>query len=283
MALGVVRVDTPEQVRAAVARYKKAGFKQIKIYSSVKLEMVRGVAREAHRVGLTVTGHIPEGITLEEGIEAGMDQVNHFQYVISAIGGKGAFGKPLDPASPQVAKVIDLMKRHGTVMDDTMVLFSLFIHGGGQAPEEFEPGLPKVAPELKTAMTSFVSKGSEPLRRILDSWLNVLGQLHRAGIPIVAGTDQSIPGHSLHKELELYVQAGFTPIEALQAATTVPAKVMGLEKEVGSLSPGKRADIVVVDGDPSRRISDTRKVWLVLANGRPYRPAPLWESVGFTP
>ena len=85
------------------------------------------------------------------------------------------------------------------------------------------------------------------------------------------------------RELELYVKAGFTPMEALQAATLEPARALGLERETGTIAPGKRADMVVVDGDPLADIANLRKVWLVVANGKQYRPAPLWRSVGFEP
>jgi imidazolonepropionase-like amidohydrolase len=107
--------------------------------------------------------------------------------------------------------------------------------------------------------------------------------MHRAGIPIVAGTDQTVPGHSLHRELELYVRAGFTPMEALQAATLVPARVMGMEREVGTVQPGKAADLVLLDADPLADISNTRRISAVIAAGRVYDPAVLWRSAGFQP
>jgi imidazolonepropionase-like amidohydrolase len=99
----------------------------------------------------------------------------------------------------------------------------------------------------------------------------------------VAGTDLTVPGYSLHREIEPYVRAGFTPMEAIQAATIVPARAMGLDKESGTLQPGMRADILVVNGNPLERISDTRNVRFVVAGGRYFEPAPLWRSVGFTP
>ena len=102
-------------------------------------------------------------------------------------------------------------------------------------------------------------------------------------MPIVAGTDQAVPGYSLHRELELYVQAGFTPMEAIQAATLVPARAMGVQDSVGTVTAGKRADILVVDGNPLEDFSALRNVWLVVAGGRRYQPAPMWESVGFLP
>jgi imidazolonepropionase-like amidohydrolase len=110
-----------------------------------------------------------------------------------------------------------------------------------------------------------------------------LRALHAAGIPMVAGTDQAIPGYSLHREIELYVEAGFTPLEALQAATIEPARALGVESESGSLAPGKRGDVLLLDADPLAEIHNTRKVWRTVAAGSVYSPAPLWQSVGFTP
>src|SRR5258707_13356431 len=107
--------------------------------------------------------------------------------------------------------------------------------------------------------------------------------LHRAGVPIVAGTDQAVPGFSLDREIELYVQAGFTPMEAIQAATLVPARAMGMERDSGTVEPGKRADVILVDGNPLENISDIRKVSVVFAGGKMYEPAALWTAVGFKP
>ena len=113
--------------------------------------------------------------------------------------------------------------------------------------------------------------------------IQITGLLHRAGVPIVAGTDQTVPGHSLYRELELYVQAGFTPMEAIQTATIVPARVMGLEKELGTVEVGKRADLIVVNGNPLESIHNIRKVESVVTNGILYNCAELWQMVGFKP
>ena len=111
----------------------------------------------------------------------------------------------------------------------------------------------------------------------------MIGALHKAGVRVVAGTDQAIPGHSLHREIELYVQAGFTPLEAIQAATSVPAQVMGLDKDVGTVEVNKRADLIVLDANPLDDIHNIRTVEFVVANGVIYPTAKLWESVGFKP
>ncbi len=99
----------------------------------------------------------------------------------------------------------------------------------------------------------------------------------------MAGTDEGIPGHSLHREIELYVEAGLTPLEAIQAATVVPARAMGLEKELGTIEAGKRADLVVLDENPLERISNVRTVRYVVSDGRMYDAADLWRSVRFLP
>ena len=103
------------------------------------------------------------------------------------------------------------------------------------------------------------------------------------GIPIVAGTDQAIPGYSLHRELELYVEAGFTPLEALQAATILAARAVGVEKESGSLEVGKRGDVLLLNADPLADIHNTRTVWRTVSQGAVCDPAPQWQSVGFLP
>ena len=113
--------------------------------------------------------------------------------------------------------------------------------------------------------------------------MSTLRALHAAGIPIVAGTDQSIPGYSLHRELELYVEAGFTPLQALQSATSEAARAVGVENESGSLTVGKRGDVLLLDADPLSDIHNTRSVWRTVAGGVVYNPAPLWRSVGFLP
>ena len=92
-----------------------------------------------------------------------------------------------------------------------------------------------------------------------------------------------MPGHSLHREIELYVKAGFSPLDALKAATVVPAQVMGKASDSGTIEVGKRGDLIVLDGNPLDVISNTRRIHRVITGGRVFDPAPLWQSVGFKP
>jgi hypothetical protein len=298
LALGVARVDTPEQAREWVHRYHDAGFNQIKIYSSVKKENLEVVTAEAHKLGMTVTGHIPEGLTGFDGVNAGMDQINHITYIVRMMapdipGGRGAANSPetlkafrnFDPNSEQSHKAIQFLKSHGTVVDPTLAVFEMFQRTGRKPLESFEPGVAKVAPALSVQLRNV---GPGPARADLGqaqfaAELKAVSALHRAGVPIVAGTDQTVPGHSLHRELELYVEAGFTPMEALQAATLVPAKVMGLEHESGTIEPGKRADLVILGANPLDNVSNVRRTERVIQGGVVYDCAALWRSVGFQP
>ena len=109
-------------------------------------------------------------------------------------------------------------------------------------------------------------------QKIAQNDLEIIGALHRAGVPIVAGTDQTVPGFSVYREIELYVQAGFTPMEALQAATIVPARAMKVERDSGSLEVGKRADLDVLDANPLENIHNIRSVHSVVADGVLYDP-----------
>jgi imidazolonepropionase-like amidohydrolase len=295
LTIGVQRVDTPEQARTWVERYHSAGFQQMKIYSSMKLEGLKVVADEAHHLGMTVTGHVPEGLTAYQVIEAGQDQINHIGYIADIMRDplpanaarldRLKATASIDVESPQAKKALAFLKEHHTVVDPTLALSEFFTATTAKPPATFEPGVNKVAPELAEQLADIEppSERSGLLEKVFEKELAIVGALHRAGIPVVAGTDQTVPGHSLHREIELYVQAGFTPMEAIQAATIVPARVMGLDKESGTVEKGKRGDLILIDGNPLEDIRNTRNVEYVVTNGVMYHTAELWQSVGFKP
>ena len=282
--IGLARAGTPAQGVAWVRRYHDAGFEQIKVYSSIADSVLKAITTEAHSLGMTVTGHVPRGMDGYQGVAAGMDQLNHITFVYRMMRARGD-STPLSMDSPEARKAIAFLVEHQVVIDPTIALFELNAHPAGEPVSAFEPGVDKVAPELRQALTHTGAEPAEAAKAQAQfrTLLEIIGALHRAGVPIVAGTDLTVPGYSLHREMELYVQAGFTPMEAIQAATVVPARAMGLEKESGALQPGMRADVLVVNGRPLERISDTRNVRFVIADGRYFEPAPLWRSVGFTP
>jgi hypothetical protein len=292
ISLGAVTADTPEQALQWVERYKAAGARQIKIYSSVKPEIVRAITTDAQARDMTVTGHIPEGMTAIEGVHDGMDQINHISYEVPYFSHPvlGADGKPdrtkasvLELDGPRVKDLISTLQNHHTILDPTIALYESFLNT--KPLDQLEPGIDHLPPQLREALDSPPATGDKAALASAR-WqivIATLKALHAAGIPIVAGTDQAIPGYSLHRELELYVDAGFTPLEALQAATIVAARALGVEKESGSLEAGKRGDVLLLTADPLADIHNTRAVWRTVAAGAVYDPAPLWRSVGFLP
>jgi len=293
--MGVQRVDTLEQARMWTRKYHDAGFQQIKIYSSVKLEELKAVAQEAHGLGMTVTGHVPEGLDTYQVVEAGQDQINHIDYIAAMM------REPLPPESKRAErwkataeidltsgrpqKAIAFLQAHHTVVDPTLALMELFNASSARPPASFEPGVAKLPVELSAQLNDVGPPGPDATirGRAFQKFVEIVGALHKAGIPIVAGTDQAVPGYSLHREIELYVDAGFTPMEAIQAATIVPARAMSMDHEVGTVEAGKRADLIVIRGDPLEDIHNTRNVESVITNGAIYNADELWKSVGFKP
>jgi len=283
-----VEVETPEEARAAVQRYKNAGYEQIKIRDNVKLETLKVICGEAHRLGMTVTGHVPGGMSALQAVEAGMDQINHINFALTGFFPNRNRNNPpvtINLNGPNVVSALKFFKDHGTVIDPTDAVLELMLRPMNVPIETFEPGVTRVPPEL---MVQINKKGesadqAEGLRMVFDVLLKITGALHRAGVPVVAGTDVGVPGHTLHRELELYVKAGFSPLEAIQAATITPARVMKLENEVGTIESGKRADLIVLDANPLENISNIRKVRYVVIQGRLFESAKLSQSVGFKP
>jgi imidazolonepropionase-like amidohydrolase len=285
-----VQVDTPEEARRAVERYKNAGFEMIKIRDNIKPDLLKVIADEAHRLSMTLTGHVPKAMNVIQAVEAGMDQISHINFlspvfVSKAVKEDEIATAPFDPESPEAKQAIDVLKKHGTVIDPTIVTLELQVRTTDKPISSFEPGAAKVAPQMIEHLDNigYPPIAAPQIRKAMNQLLGILRALHKEGIPVVAGTDVTIPGHSLHRELELYVKAGFTPLEAIQSATIVPARAMKLDKEAGTIEAGKRADIIIVDANPLESISNIRKLNTVVTGGRAYDCAALWQAAGFQP
>jgi imidazolonepropionase-like amidohydrolase len=280
-ALGIIQADTKEEAIKAVDRYKENGFAQIKIYSSAKPEIVKVICDEAHRLGLTVTGHIPNGMTLQQGVDSGMNMVNHMQYVYSIM--KKNADRSVDFDDPQSIAAIDFIKQHHVIIDPTIGVYELAFRNLKDDITQLEPAFYNLPLPLQAL---FKNMGEEPeqvakVKPLLTSMLQAVKKLYDAGIPIVAGTDMGFPGYSLDRELELYVSAGLTPAQAIKTATIIPATVMKVDKQTGSVEAGKQADLIIIDGDPVKNIRDIRNVSVVIKGGQVYDPVKLHQMVGF--
>jgi len=187
-----------------------------------------------------------------------------------------------DPASPETRTLIDLLAQRKTVIDPTLPWNELLGHAPETSIGQFEAGYMRVNPSLAMNYNSVTNATDDATarRRVRDTG-RMVKALFDAGVPIVAGTDGAIPGHSLLRSLELYVAAGLTPMQALQSATIVPATAMGLQKESGTLEVGKRADFSALMADPLQDIANIRRVRWVATGGRVLAAPELWPLAGF--
>ncbi len=283
-AFGHVTAETPEEGRAVVQRYHAAGFQQIKLYTFLAPDVIRAIAEEAHRLGMTVTGHVPQVFNAFQGVEAGMDQINHLNYVTTVMRAPGGGRGPIDVDSEAAEKAIQFFKDHHTVIDPTAGWGEMASHSKEVDVASFEPGIARAPFVLDAKFRGMGGNTSaEQMRTRMAQTVAAIGALHKAGVIIVPGSDTGLVGYGLLRELELYVQAGMTPLEAIRCATIVSARAMNLDRDSGTVEPGKRADLILVDGNPLANISDLRKVSRVVANGRLYDTAKLGQSVGFHP
>jgi hypothetical protein len=296
-----VFADTVEEGLADIARYAELGYPQIKLYSSLKPELVKPLAAEAHRRGMRVSGHIPAFMTAAQAVEDGYDEIQHINMLFlnfwaddvkdtrtparfTAVAERAA---DLDLDSAPVRTFFAQLKQHGTVSDPTVAIFEgMFTDRSGQMSRSYAAIADRLPPSIRRGFLGGglpVPEGKD--QRYRDSFAKLLQMIQRldaAGIPIVAGTD-GLAGFTLHRELELYVEAGLSPAHVLQIATLGAARVMRKDSERGSISAGKQADLLLVDGDPVSRISDIRKASLVVKNGAVYSPAVLYEALGVKP
>jgi imidazolonepropionase-like amidohydrolase len=283
-----------------VDRYAKLGYVQIKLYSSLDPKLVPPVVKRAHELGLRVSGHIPNGMSAEQAVRAGFDEIQHANFlVLNFLDPKidtrtparfqevAKHGAELDLGSPRVKSFIALLKEHHTVSDPTLATFEGMFIG---EPGKVDPSLAAVADRLPPQVQRGLYSGGlnppdDQKQRYRDSYRtmqNLVKALHDAGVTIVAGTD-ALAGFTLHRELELYVDSGIPAPEVLRIATLGAARVMKRDQDLGSIAPGKLADMVLVDGDPVARISDVRRVVLTVKDGTTYDPNAIWATLGVKP
>jgi imidazolonepropionase-like amidohydrolase len=294
-----VLVSTETEARAAVDNYKRLGYVQIKIYSSVKPELVPAIIDEAHKNGLRVSGHIPAEMTAAQCVELGYDEIQHVNFLIlnffpevkntnttPRLTEPAMRGAALDLTSPQVQSFIKLLQDHHTKLDLTLSIFEdMYLNRAGQIPRGFQPIANRLPPQVRRSLLTYgltpPAGMDETYRKSFAKMMDLAGLLYRSGISIEAGTD-SIAGFALHRELELDVQAGIPASQVLQNATLNAARIMSLDKDLGSIAPGKLADLILVDGNPAANISDIRKTVLVVKDGVLYNSAELYAELGVT-
>jgi hypothetical protein len=295
-----ILVDTEEAAKAAVDRYVQLKYSQIKIYSSIKPSLVPAIVERSHAHGLRVSGHVPFGMNAEDAVRAGFDELQHINFVfLNFLADRkldtrtplrfthvAEHATELDFESPRVRSFIALLKQRAVVVDPTLAIFEEQFTTRKQVAPAYRGVAERLPPISRRALMGNGLPGPEGKEKdYRDSFRalhRMVATLLREGVPIVAGTDAELGGFVLQRELELYVEAGLTPAAALQLATIRAATLMKMGDELGSIGPGKLADLIVVDGDPTRRISEIRRVEKVIKNGVLYDSAQLERAVGLS-
>jgi imidazolonepropionase-like amidohydrolase len=289
-----------EEALALVRKAKADGFVAIKLYGTFNPAWVKATAAEAHRLGLHVHGHVPAGMRPREAIEDGYDEITHIYFVMmqampdsvvnvsngmARFDGPGRYAKDVDLNAEPMKSLIAMMgQRHITVDPTLVVAESLYVPENGDLSPAYAPFVGTLPPVTERGFRQGGFTVPKDLTRAdyrasFAKLTALVGALHRAGAPIVAGTDGS--GLELVRELELYVDAGFTPSEALASATIVPAHMVGADARTGSIAVGKSADLVLVEGDPSKTIGDLRHTRIVMMDGNLMDADALRAAGGF--
>jgi hypothetical protein len=294
-------VGSREEAVAAVDAYWREGVKQLKLYNSIRPEWVPTIVAQARRRGLRVGGHVPAFMRAEEAVRAGYDELHHINQVILNFLVKpgddtrtllrftlvGDNAHRLDLDSPRVRNFIRLLRERGTVVDPTAATFeSMFRQRNGQPNPTFdgiEDHLPAgLRRSLRAAEMDIDDGNAARFQASFDRQLQLVGRLHRAGVPLVAGTD-AWPGFSLRRELALYVQAGIPAAEVLRIATRNAARIAGEGADRGTIARGRRADLLLVDGDPVADIGALQRAQWVVQGDRAYDSAALLDEMGIRP
>ena len=296
-----MRVDNAEQAIKDVDWYGDHGYAQIKIYSSIKPELVPIMADRAHARGMRVSGHVPAFMSARQFVENGADEIQHINFIelnflfpeVKETRNRDRFIKVAErareftPDKPEVREFIQFLKKHHTVLDPTMGAFEGLFCGD---PTAITPGLeeivPRFPPQVRRNMRSGALEAPKDkeaaYREAFPAMLRLLKALHDAEVTIIPGTD-ALAGYMLHHELELYVRAGIPPSEVLRMATLTSAEVMGANRDRGVIAAGKLADMILVDGDPTKNIRDLGKLTTVIKGGNIYDPAAIEKALGITP
>ena len=293
-------VASLDEALATVRKARDDGFIAIKFYGTFNPAWVAPTAAEAHRLGMHVHGHIPAGMRTTDAIADGYDEITHIYFVmmqampdsvvkvsngIARMEGPGRYAKDVDLNAEPMKSLIAEMAAKKIVSDPTLVVVeSLLVPENGDLGAAYAPFVGTLPPSVERGFRQGGLSVPKDLTRAdyrasFAKLVGLVGAMHKAGVPIVAGTDGS--GIEIVRELELYVRAGFTPAEALASATIATAHLVGADGHTGSIAVGKAADLVLVDGDPSRTIGDLRHTRLVMMDGKLMNADALRSAGGF--
>lgn len=304
-------VANPEQARRAVQEVKSRHADFVKILTRLDRESFLAIADEAKKQGLALVGHVPDSITATDASNTGMKCIEHLFYSNFAFDcsaqekalrqqraaamtkrDSAALGKIRTAAEasfdPKRADALwQTFVRNKTWVCPTLVAIQIVAHQLDLAAKTDDPRRAYVPPALRARWApaaiakDITSDNAKWWAEQAAYDMKLARAMHAAGVSMLAGSDAldpfNYPGSSLHEELELFVQAGFTPLEALQSATINPARFLGRDQDggFGAIEPGRLADLVILEADPLDDITNTQRITAVIANGRLFERAEL--------
>ena len=292
-----IAITTPEDGRRAVETLKHSGADFIKLQSLIPRDAVLAIADEAKKQEIPFAGHVPDSVRASEMSNAGMRSFEHMIGVFEGsspledefLRGNKTESRFLASYDPErAAALAAVLAKNQTWQCPTLV----WERGGNLldvtdfSNDQRAKYIPAYWKEqtwksfTKEIEAGFADDSLETRKKFIDKELEAIQLLHRAGVPFLAGTDSPpgvyiFPGFSLHEELQRFVAAGFTPIEALQTATLNPARFFQIDDQFGTIEKGKVADLVFLDANPLDDIRNTQKVAAVILNGRYFSKADL--------
>ena len=278
-----------DDARQTVAYWADRGVTSFKAYVHITRDELRAAIQEAHKRGLKVTGHLCS-VTYSEAIEAGIDNLEHGFFtnteldpdkkpdVCSASSGDATLAK-MTPGTPEADRLIAMLIEHHVTITSTLV-------GPAQASaSRLEAGaLEAMSPSARVAYVYWRNRTPNKPSDLLKRDMEMERAFVRAGGLLIAGPDPvgiggNVPGFADHREIELLVEAGFTPLEAIRIATLNGAKFLGRDDHIGSIAAGKNADLVIVKGDPASHIEDIEQVEIVFKDGVRFDSRKLLDEV----
>jgi len=297
-------VDTPQRARSAVNFLADQGVDFVKVYNNVKEPELRAIVETAKELELPVAGHIPRSMTMTHAIELGMTRLEHIRVtgreMLSLDEAQKIDLLPLGSREPLLWQRFDLQSEKMRALVQRLARSKIFLDPTLVAAEVTEvptldadrndPNNQYLSPTVVERYVNFKSPlyelppdlqaaGAEAFHK----QEKFVGMCNRAGVKIIAGTDgpgigSLLPGFGLHRELELLVASGLSPLQALRAATLTAAEALGKEDRLGTIEPGKFADMVVLNADPLQEIQNLRKIYLVVQGGKTYAPDALLQQ-----
>jgi predicted amidohydrolase YtcJ len=292
---GSVRVGTAAAARAAVDSLADAGADFLKVYQRLSRDAYFALADQAKRRGIPFVGHVPAAVRVAEAADAGQRSIEHVLPMNIECSSHGDSIRALQRSRPpssyeefvrmqdafarswsrdHCAPAIGAMRQAGTWFVPTMAVYWAEAHGDSALAEAAATALvpAEILRGWKQAAQDVPAWRRTADAAILQAGMASVRAFHNAGVPLLAGTDVGVslvvPGHSIHRELELLADAGLTPLEALRAATTEPARFLGATDSLGTIEVGKLADLVLLDANPLDHIANTRQIRGVVLNGR---------------